>query len=373
MVDISELKSKEKKKDRTVIVGCSIQGIEPRSLAKKEVIDWCNNQIDFWDSISFSGTVIINSSRFSVPNFVGAYKNHWNRVISKIDDGEGDYSILEETLERSRRLDMILADGTIAEKVRAYSSIAPEGVFYTIASYSQYVLDSSSIDERIRSAVFSYIGPIQANPIRNFANDLVRVGDIKKSLESQYETTLKLKSDLEDEYISRCNQFDDLRDRYETKLVLEGPSVHWRGVAQTAERAAYIWLGVFILSVVIPVSILLSLYSVEDIGWFIKQVTPDSGFSIASIILVSAPLLGYAWILKHLSRNYIQNTQIAADARHRRVMAITYLGLMRRKTSGIAEAERALILNALFRPAPPNSAGDDGPPLGLLDMLKSKS
>lgn len=248
MVDISELKSKEKKKDRTVIVGCSIQGIEPRSLAKKEVIDWCNNQIDFWDSISFSGTVIINSSRFSVPNFVGAYKNHWNRVISKIDDGEGDYSILEETLERSRRLDMILADGTIAEKVRAYSSIAPEGVFYTIASYSQYVLDLSSIDERIRSAVFSYIGPIQANPIRNFANDLVRVGDIKKSLESQYETTLKLKSDLEDEYISRCNQFDDLRDRYETKLVLEGPSVHWRSTDGRKGSLYLAWRIYFVCS-----------------------------------------------------------------------------------------------------------------------------
>lgn len=33
--------------------------------------------------------------------------------------------------------------------------------------------------------------------------------------------------------------------------------------------------------------------------------------------------------------------------------------------------ERALILNALFRPTPPYS-GDDGPPSGLIDLIKSR-
>lgn len=49
-------------------------------------------------------------------------------------------------------------------------------------------------------------------------------------------------------------------------------------------------------------------------------------------------------------------------------MTMTFLGLAKDHKSSVTDAERAIILNALFRPAPPN-ANDEGPPTGLQDIL----
>ena len=93
------------------------------------------------------------------------------------------------------------------------------------------------------------------------------------------------------------------------------------------------------------------------------------GISVASLVVFTVPVLAYGWLLKHVSRIFAQNLLIASDAEHRRVMAITFLGLAKRKSVGIAEQDRALILNALFRPAP-TSPQEEGPPLGLLEFIK---
>ncbi|WP_299724686.1 hypothetical protein [Devosia sp.] len=70
-----------------------------------------------------------------------------------------------------------------------------------------------------------------------------------------------------------------------------------------------------------------------------------------------------------MSRLFIQNLALADDASYRRVMTMTFLGLNADKSAAITDVERALILNALFRPAPP-STSDEGPPSGLLDLIK---
>lgn len=53
-------------------------------------------------------------------------------------------------------------------------------------------------------------------------------------------------------------------------------------------------------------------------------------------------------------------------------MTMKFLGLTRDKTSGVTDAERGIIMNALFRPTPPNTA-EDGPPAELIDLIKAAS
>jgi len=92
---------------------------------------------------------------------------------------------------------------------------------------------------------------------------------------------------------------------------------------------------------------------------------------LAGVAAVTIPALLYAWLLKNVGRVFIQNLSLADDAAHRRALVLTYLGLAENPKLEIKDQERALILNALFRPVPPHT-GDDGPPSGLLELIKGK-
>jgi hypothetical protein len=69
---------------------------------------------------------------------------------------------------------------------------------------------------------------------------------------------------------------------------------------------------------------------------------------------------------------FIHHLNGADDAAHRRALCITYLGLAENPKLRIADQDRALILNALFRPIPSQGL-EEGPPSGLLDLIKPKS
>lgn len=103
----------------------------------------------------------------------------------------------------------------------------------------------------------------------------------------------------------------------------------------------------------------------------------DQGFALAlaaagashqALRTDTIPTLGYGWLLRHVSRVFVHNLNLVSDAEYREVLARTFLGLAEQKSAGVTEAERVLVLNALFRPAPPH-APEDGPPTGLLDLL----
>jgi hypothetical protein len=74
---------------------------------------------------------------------------------------------------------------------------------------------------------------------------------------------------------------------------------------------------------------------------------------------------------KTVSRIFIQTLNLADDTAHRRALAVTYLGLAENPKIQLLEAERAIVLNALFRPLP-NESGDEGPPAGLMDLIRGK-
>jgi hypothetical protein len=108
----------------------------------------------------------------------------------------------------------------------------------------------------------------------------------------------------------------------------------------------------------------------EGIAGTITRVTTSGGnISLGGVAAVSVPAVLYLWVLKNISRIFQQRLMLADDAGHRRLLTMTYLGLAKEPRLSITDNDRALILNALFRPIPPH-AGDDGPPAGLLDLIK---
>ena len=93
------------------------------------------------------------------------------------------------------------------------------------------------------------------------------------------------------------------------------------------------------------------------------------GFSISGLAVITVPALFYAWLLKNISRVFIQNLNLADDADHRRSLALTYMGLLQDEKRPTTDQDRAIVLNALFRPIPPHT-GDEGPPAGLIELIK---
>ncbi|MBK1795664.1 hypothetical protein JHL21_14265 [Devosia sp. WQ 349] len=161
-----------------------------------------------------------------------------------------------------------------------------------------------------------------------------------------------------------------LHEVYHTKLGLEAPAKFWADKANDARAASRWFYGVFLALVVIGIGI--SVFAASMLWETISSMTNSTTgipFGLMAVILV--PVLGYAWLLKQVSRLFLTNRAIADDASYRHVMTMTYLGLVNDPNSKITKEERALILNALFRPAP-SSTQDDGPPMGVFDLINGK-
>ena len=113
------------------------------------------------------------------------------------------------------------------------------------------------------------------------------------------------------------------------------------------------------------------MYNWDSVSIAVSKISGASngGFSIAGLAVITVPALLYAWLLKNISRVFIQNLNLADDADHRRSLALTYMGLLQDEKRPATDQDRAIILNALFRPIPPQTA-DEGPPSGLMDLIK---
>jgi hypothetical protein len=101
----------------------------------------------------------------------------------------------------------------------------------------------------------------------------------------------------------------------------------------------------------------------------IQVTSANGGTSLGGVAAITAPIILYGWLLKNLSRLFIQRMTLADEAEHRRLLTMTYLGLAKEPHLNMTDNDRALILNALFRPIPPYGS-EDGPPVGLIDLIR---
>ncbi|WP_417460276.1 hypothetical protein [Kordiimonas sp.] len=89
-------------------------------------------------------------------------------------------------------------------------------------------------------------------------------------------------------------------------------------------------------------------------------------WQFVSAIAVFLPLALFLWILKLVNNGAILHEGLNEDSKLRATILEVYLALLDERQT-FSNEERALILNALVRPINPKS--DEGPPIGLLDML----
>jgi hypothetical protein len=357
----------ESSEERKYNVGCVSQGIPDRLLTLDELGDWIKAERNFWNSIRFPHQLLIENRRRDVQPVQQTLDALWAAIESeKLADRP---TLVLEQIEEARELRMILSEGTIAKALPELIREDHVSAFLVAARYIPELVNLTALGNDVVSFNARMFAPVDTHPSLSRLHRVGELNDLVESASTAQKSANRLVSELTAELQNRVAQFEALGELYQSKLMLEGPSEHWQTVAENAQKVSYIWLGAFVAMILLPMSILI--YNWSAVLTALQGVLQQSqGFSLTALTLVTAPILGYGWILKHVSRGYIQNGLIAADARHRRVMAMTYLGLAKSENTGIGEGERALILNALFRPAPPSSPGDDGPPTGLLDLIK---
>jgi hypothetical protein len=89
--------------------------------------------------------------------------------------------------------------------------------------------------------------------------------------------------------------------------------------------------------------------------------------ALAPIALLSIPALGFAWVLRHISRLITQNVALGADSRLRGTITSTFRALA--SDRAMTDAELALVLQALFRPIDGKDHTEIAPP-SISEILK---
>lgn len=154
------------------------------------------------------------------------------------------------------------------------------------------------------------------------------------------------------------DQLTSTRKAFEELMRLKAPAAYWSekaGTHRVAEKAAR---GHLILFFVLAMLGLGAAFGVT--GWAILR--PGATSTTPVYIVISAGLATFTgvvfWIGRLLTRLYLSEHHLRKDAEEREVMTTTYLALT--KESAAADADRQIILNALFRNSADGIVKDDG-------------
>lgn len=82
--------------------------------------------------------------------------------------------------------------------------------------------------------------------------------------------------------------------------------------------------------------------------------------TVTRLIVLGAPLALYFWVIRLIIRFNLRSLALADDAKQRMTMMDTYFYLLEKQ--GAVKEDRALILNALFRPGPGQVSDNVDPP-----------
>jgi hypothetical protein len=208
-----------------------------------------------------------------------------------------------------------------------------------------------------------------ANPANFGFDDLVTASRaVERSAEAESKSNDSSRK-LGDFINEKTALIADLEDLYRKRLTIQEPALSWKIIAAEKTKAWRTWLVSFGFAAVMPAVV--AFFDWQSISSAVTKITAASngGFSISGLAVISIPALFYAWFLKNVSRLFIQNLTLADDADHRRSLALTYMGLLQDDKHPPSDQDRAIILNALFRPIA-TQTGDEGPPAGLIELIK---
>ena len=161
-------------------------------------------------------------------------------------------------------------------------------------------------------------------------------------------------------------------DSVRAKANFEDLKIHWVDRANSAWWALNSsWAVLLVLLVVVPIA---AVYESTTILQFAKQfadaATVDIGndpsavaiavSTISRLVVITVPLALYFWLIRLVVRFNMRSMLLMDDARQRATMLETYYKMIERSAATVKD--RALVLQALMRPAPGHGSDTVEPP-----------
>lgn len=173
-----------------------------------------------------------------------------------------------------------------------------------------------------------------------------------------------------------------LRNGFRTEFALRAPTEYWIEKHSRHTMLASVFAGTFVLIciLVIAVFILVGVPLLMQTLTVSSPTLPTSSPTIQSTPLLwirfavlLVPGFFFIWILRVVGRLFSTQMNLAEDSAERVTMAKTFLALAGSESGGklVSDADRSIVLNALFRPS--NVTGpDDAPPVNVVELVLNK-
>ena len=156
----------------------------------------------------------------------------------------------------------------------------------------------------------------------------------------------------------------DAKQLYTRDLQLSAPSVYWKIRSTRTSWASAAAFTVFVVGAALVFYV--GIDSLKVLKSF--ALGPDGRIQIGAVLLLSPLLVLPIWLFRMIGKVFTTNLAESVDAAQRRVMITTFLALTKDKNSHLSEAERFIILQALFRSS--NARDDDEQiPSSLVEAL----
>lgn len=194
-----------------------------------------------------------------------------------------------------------------------------------------------------------------------------QITDGQKKLQEtiyQFESGRAVEEEKFQELFSKSKAtLDDITNTYDQKLALQASVSYWKKKADKHRDLAIIF------GVSFTVALVLAGY------WFYLFINPyvskiptgeaPPTWTIALMIIFAVVAI---WIIRIIVRVLLSQIHLQLDASERTTMLLTYLALLREGKS-LADNDKKLILEALFRPSTSGIVKDDGIPASIYDYI----
>jgi hypothetical protein len=341
------------------------QGISIHGDTKK-ITDFLNSEIAYYTRLGLNGANITFANQtYGSLQLTEPATRELSGIVADVQAEKT--TLLEHCISDANNRQILVGSGPLGKKVEEIKKESQTAAVIFAAMYSP---KWGQITQQLaRDLIATFRSIALANPTSLALDDLLEASQAAaKAGQAQKESR---------ESVARLDAFIDEKEKliselenlYRRQLTIQEPAVSWQRIAAQKTNVWRFWLALFACMIAIPISV--ALLEWETVTTAVTKMTAasTSGFSISGLAIITVPALFYAWLLKNISRVFIQNLNLADDADHRRSLALTYMGLLQDEKRPTTDQDRAIVLNALFRPIPPHT-GDEGPPSGLIELIK---
>jgi hypothetical protein len=319
---------------------------------------WVDPESEFGERIR---TILTHGDPNTVNSHVrAALRARGFKIETTSEEDDLDKSVLDASATEHAFLAHERVDAKIKSTQKTLDTL--EGSYQDLIA--QMAAVSDEIGKRQR-ALTSHIEGVASESLQKIVTE-------REVLTSMLERDEKRQSELgqkiDEILVASRSEIDAFKAEFQEKIRLGEPSRYWKLKTRTHLVIATFALIVFLAAIT---QILWMAFENFEFLWALiseLQINSNGGFSVFGVAAISIPTVLVFWILKHVSRVFIDNAAFAADASQRKVMMETYLALVGDPNSKVTDSERILVLHALFRPTSSVSA-DDGPPSGLWEIV----